>query len=118
MGSHKIPKVDVQKGRSRYRARGVLSLGKPLKNFDPCYVSGPPLIGKSPDNRSPILYYPSREAAVRRDQAVFTPAAQSTRIMSYGPDVVPRWSQMTGNVFPTYKTLIQGVRTPWLAIVS
>ena len=50
--------------------------------------------------------------------AVFTSATRSTRIMSYRPDVVPRWSQKTGNVFSTYKTLIQGVGTPWLAIVS
>ena len=49
---------------------------------------------------------------------VFASAAQSTHIMSYRPNVVPRCSQMTKNVFPTYKTLIQGVGTPWLAIVS
>ena len=59
-----------------------------------------------------------RPPPVRPPCAVFTSAAQSTCIMSYRPDVVPRWSQMTGNRFPTYKTLIQGVGTPWLAIVS
>ena len=30
---------------------------------------------------------------------VFASAAQSTHIMSYRPNVVPRWSQMTGNTY-------------------